>query len=118
MGGSSARDRVRAGIVASGGTVALLTPRGWDRRGPRDRWPTLYLPAGGDGDHTTWTTLFQVQEPAPLRDILVVMPAMPLFGFRTDWWNGGKGGTYGHRELRVALPTLVDALRPAGPGPR
>ncbi|MEV6462323.1 hypothetical protein AB0M66_27310 [Streptomyces albidoflavus] len=24
----------------------------------------------------------------------------------------------GPRELRVALPTLVDALRPAGPGPR
>ncbi|RZE41146.1 hypothetical protein C0Q95_19590 [Streptomyces albidoflavus] len=36
----------------------------------------------------------------------------------TDWRNGGKGGTYGPRELRVALPTLVDALRPAGPGPR
>ncbi|MEW1854508.1 hypothetical protein ACIOEY_23595 [Streptomyces albidoflavus] len=46
------------------------------------------------------------------------MPAMPLFGFWTDWRNGGKGGTYGHRELRGALPTLVDALRPAGPGPR
>ncbi|MFI8282314.1 hypothetical protein ACIF84_04450 [Streptomyces albidoflavus] len=49
------------------------------------------------------------------------MPAMPLFGFWTDWRNGGKGGkggTYGPRELRVALPTLVDALRPAGPGQR
>lgn len=43
-------------------TVALLTPRGWDRRKPGDRWPTLYLLAGGDGDHTTWTNLFKVQE--------------------------------------------------------
>ncbi|ARQ72182.1 alpha/beta hydrolase [Streptomyces marincola] len=72
--------------------VALLTPRGWDRRGPGDRWPTLYLLAGGDGDHTTWTGMFRVQDLAELRDVLVVMPAMPPFGFWTDWWNGGAGG--------------------------
>ncbi|AGI90248.1 Hypothetical protein XNRR2_3913 [Streptomyces albidoflavus] len=31
---------------------------------------------------------------------------------------GTHSGTYGPRELRVALPPLVDPLRPAGPGPR
>ncbi|MGW9675367.1 alpha/beta hydrolase [Streptomyces koyangensis] len=101
--------------LAGRGTVALLTPRGWDRRGPRDRWPVLYLLAGGDGDHTTWTTLFQVQELAPLRDILVVMPAMPLFGFWTDWWNGGKGGAPAVRThvLREVMP-LVEREYGAG----
>lgn len=86
------------------GRVALLTPRGWDRRGPGDRWPTLYLLAGGDGDHTTWTTMFRVRELAELRDVLVVMPGMPLFGFWTDWWNHGGYGpprvrTYFLREV-------------------
>ncbi|MFD4996906.1 hypothetical protein [Streptomyces buecherae] len=40
--------------------VALLTPRGWDRRRPDDDWPTLYPLAGGDGDHTIWTGVFRV----------------------------------------------------------
>ncbi|MFF8452207.1 alpha/beta hydrolase [Streptomyces leeuwenhoekii] len=86
------------------GRVALLTPRGWERREPGDRWPTLYLLAGGDGDHTTWTTMFRVQELAELLDVLVVMPGMPLFGFWTDWWNHGRQGpprvrTYFLREV-------------------
>ncbi|MFD8936391.1 alpha/beta hydrolase [Streptomyces sp. NPDC059578] len=85
-------------------TVALLTPRGWDRRRPEDRWPTLYLLAGGDGDHTTWTTLFRVQDLHELQDVLVVMPGMPSFGFWTDWWNHGERGaprvrTYFLREV-------------------
>ncbi|MFF3940932.1 alpha/beta hydrolase [Streptomyces phaeofaciens] len=97
--------------------VALLTPRGWDRRRPGDRWPTLYLLAGGDGDHTTWTTMFQVQELAELHDILVVMPAMPLFGFWTDWWNHGRGGAPRVRTyfLHEVVP-LVE--RDYGAGPR
>jgi S-formylglutathione hydrolase FrmB len=98
-------------------TVALLTPRGWDRRRPGDRWPTLYLLAGGDGDHTTWTSLFRVQELTELRDTLVVMPAMPPFGFWTDWWNYGTGGpprveTYALREV---LPLMESSY---GAGPR
>ncbi|MGW2546078.1 alpha/beta hydrolase [Kitasatospora sp. NPDC001574] len=96
--------------------VALLTPRGWDRRKPGDQWPTLYLLAGGDGDHTTWTTMFKVQELAELHDVLVVMPAMPLFGFWTDWWNHGRGGGPRVRTyfLREVVP-LVERDYGAGP---
>ncbi|AOT57556.1 hypothetical protein CP974_01800 [Streptomyces fradiae ATCC 10745 = DSM 40063] len=95
--------------------VALLTPRGWDRRAPDDRWPTLYLLAGGDGDHTTWTTMFRVQELAELLDVLVVMPAMPLFGFWTDWWNHGRQGPPRVRTyfLREVVP-LVERAYGAG----
>lgn len=102
--------------LGSRSTVALLTPRGWDRRRPGDRWPTLYLFAGGDGDHTTWTNLFRVQDLAQLRDVLVVMPSMPLFGFWTDWWNHGKGGAPRVRTyfLREVLP-LVEHSYGAGP---
>lgn len=97
-------------------TVALLTPRGWERRSPGDRWPTLYLFAGGDGDHTTWTSLFAVQDLRELRDVLVVMPGMPLFGFWTDWWNHGEGGSPQVRTyfLREVVP-LVEREYGAGP---
>ncbi|MFW3471236.1 alpha/beta hydrolase-fold protein [Streptomyces microflavus] len=96
-------------------TVALLTPRGWNRR-PGDRWPTLYLFAGGDGDRTTWTSLFKVQDLAELRDVLVVMPGMPLFGFCTDWRNHGKAGSPRVRTyfLREVVPLME---RDCGAGP-
>ncbi|WP_459247944.1 alpha/beta hydrolase [Streptomyces youssoufiensis] len=96
--------------------VALLTPRGWDRRRPGDRWPTLYLLAGGDGDHTMWTGMFRVQDLAELRDVLVVMPAMPVFGFWTDWWHHGAGGPPRTRTyfLREVVP-LVERRYGAGP---
>lgn len=74
------------------GKVRLLTPDGWERRGPRDRWPVLYLLIGGDGDHEAWTREYLVQHRPELRDVLVVMPSMPLFGFYSDWWNHGSGG--------------------------
>ncbi|MFF8816192.1 alpha/beta hydrolase [Streptomyces pactum] len=102
--------------LAARSTVALLTPRGWRERGPDDRWPTLYLLAGGDGDHTVWTTMFRVQDLPELRDVLVVMPAMPLFGFWTDWWNHGAGGPPRVRSyfLREVVP-LVEERYGAGP---
>ncbi|MFD9716822.1 alpha/beta hydrolase [Streptomyces sp. NPDC059076] len=74
------------------GKVRLLTPDGWDERDPRDRWPVLYLLSGGDGDHETWTREYLVQDRPELREVLVVMPSMPLYGFYSDWWNHGKGG--------------------------
>ncbi|MEK8145959.1 hypothetical protein NKH18_46350 [Streptomyces sp. M10(2022)] len=39
--------------------------------------------------------LFEVQDLAELRDVLVVMPGMPLFGFWTDWWNHGREAPQG-----------------------
>ncbi|MBO8186384.1 hypothetical protein JW592_13060 [Streptomyces sp. DW4-2] len=75
--------------------VRLLTPVGWERRRPGDRWPALWLLVGGDGDHKGWTESYDFHKGvarAALRDVLVVMPGMPEFGFYTDWWNGGKGG--------------------------
>lgn len=75
------------------GAVRLLTPDGWEERGPDDHWPVLYLWPGGDGDHLTWTNDFGIQRLDALRDTLVVMPDMPLYGFYTDWWNHGSGGS-------------------------
>ncbi|WP_258534338.1 alpha/beta hydrolase family protein [Streptomyces sp. PT12] len=74
------------------GRVRLLTPEGWEERGAGDSWPVLYLLPGGDGDHLTWTVDFRIQDLPELRDTVVVMPDMPLFGFYSDWWNGGAGG--------------------------
>ncbi|MEV0122842.1 alpha/beta hydrolase family protein [Streptomyces sp. NPDC050703] len=74
--------------------VRLLTPDGWRERGPRDRWPVLYLFVGGDGNHRAWTEDYgaRLADVRSLRDVLVVMPEMPLFGFYTDWYNRGEGG--------------------------
>ncbi len=74
------------------GTVELLLPTGWDRRGPDAGWPTLYLLPGGDGEPGIWTEQHLVQDIDELHRVLVVMTGMPLFGFHTDWWNHGAGG--------------------------
>ncbi|WP_432041800.1 hypothetical protein [Streptomyces cadmiisoli] len=75
-------------------TVRSLTPDGWERRRPGQSWPTLYLLVGGDGNHKAWTEDYPVglTELHELRNVLVVMPKMPLFGFCTDWHNAGRGG--------------------------
>ncbi|TDC08912.1 hypothetical protein E1265_32745 [Streptomyces sp. 8K308] len=95
--------------------VRLLTPAGWVGRRAAGRWPVLWLLPGGDGDHLTWTVDFGIQDLPELRDVLVVMPDMPLYGFYTDWWNHGAGGpprveTY---HLREVLP-LVEERYGAG----
>ncbi|MEO3750884.1 alpha/beta hydrolase-fold protein [Streptomyces sp. B6B3] len=86
--------RLTVDSPALGGTeaVELLVPTDWDRRGPDAGWPTLYLLPGGDGEPTIWTEQHRVQDLDEFRQVLVVMTAMPLFGFHTDWWNGGAGG--------------------------
>ncbi|MEV6557219.1 alpha/beta hydrolase family protein [Nocardia sp. NPDC051756] len=68
--------------------VRLITPQGWSDRVPQRRWPVLYLLPGGDGDHTGWTADIDVTELPQLRDVLVVVPGMPMFGFYTDWRAG------------------------------
>ncbi|WP_405651752.1 alpha/beta hydrolase [Streptomyces sp. RK9] len=88
--------------------VRLLTPDGWEQRRPQDRWPVLYLLVGGDGNHKAWTEDYasRVQELPALRDVLVVMPEMPPFGFDTDWFHRGEGGPPAVETFRL------DAVRP------
>ncbi|MCX2926301.1 alpha/beta hydrolase [Streptomyces sp. NEAU-W12] len=90
--------------------VRLLTPDGWERGESGKKWPVLYLLAGGDGDYETWTEeeSYAVQEVAELRDVLVVMPQMPMFGFYTDWHNGGENGPPAVESfhLKEVLPIL------------
>ncbi|MFF0724367.1 alpha/beta hydrolase [Streptomyces sp. NPDC004134] len=90
--------------------VRLLTPDGWDKGESGRKWPVLYLLAGGDGDYKTWTDeeSYAVQETAELRDVLVVMPQMPMFGFYTDWHNDGDGGPPAVESfhLKEVLPIL------------
>lgn len=88
--------------------VRLLTPDGWDRRGPDERWPVLYLLVGGDGNYKAWTEDYdaRIQELPELRDVLVVMPEMPLFGFYSDWFNDGEGGPPGVETFHL------DEVRP------
>ncbi|PXX70806.1 S-formylglutathione hydrolase FrmB [Nocardia tenerifensis] len=78
--------------TALGGTapVRLVTPTGWDARTPGRTWPVLYLLPGGDGDHASWTADSDVEELPQLRDVLVVIPSMPMFGFYTNWHNAGR----------------------------
>ncbi|MBM9623690.1 alpha/beta hydrolase [Streptomyces zhihengii] len=99
---------VRSAALGRDARVRLLTPEGWERRGPDDRWPVLHLLAGGDGDHETWTREYRVHENPALRDTLVVMPEMPLYGFYTDWWNHGRGGPPAVESfhLREVLPLI------------
>ncbi|MFG3254841.1 alpha/beta hydrolase [Streptomyces sp. NPDC048172] len=74
--------------------VRLLTPDGWETRRPGESWPVLYLLVGGDGDHRAWTEGYEagLDRIRSLRNVLVVMPEMPFFGFYSDWHNGGGGG--------------------------
>ncbi len=97
--------------------VALLTPRGWDRRRPDDRWPTLCLLAGKHGDHTMSTGVFRVQDPPESRDVLVDVPAMPVFGLRTGRWHHSAGGP--PRTRAYSLCEVVPLVeRRCGAGPR
>lgn len=90
--------------------VRLLTPDGWQERRPGESWPTLYLLVGGDGNYKAWTEDYdpRLHDLPQLRDVLVVMPEMPLFGFYSDWHNGGRGGppaveTFHLKEVRPLL---------------
>ncbi|MET8843711.1 hypothetical protein ABZW67_26880 [Streptomyces rubiginosohelvolus] len=46
---------VRSKALGGPATVRLLTPDGWEDRAPGERWPVLYLLAGGHGDPEAWT---------------------------------------------------------------
>jgi diacylglycerol O-acyltransferase/trehalose O-mycolyltransferase len=88
--------------------VRLLTPDGWEQRGPGDRWPVLYLLHGCCDTYESWTRSTDVEDLAELRGVLVVMPEAGPVGFYSNWWNGGAGGppaweTFHLTELRKLL---------------
>ncbi len=87
---------IQSPALGGKGEVRLLTPDGWDRRRPGQRWPVLYLLAGGDGDHLTFTRDYHVQDNPRLRDTLVVMPNMPFFGFYSEADLGRPGEAAPH----------------------
>ncbi|MEW2218779.1 alpha/beta hydrolase-fold protein [Streptomyces sp. NPDC006990] len=109
---------LRSPALGGRGAVRLLTPRGWHRRRRHGaQWPTLYLLPGGDGDHLMWTQHHGIHQLADLRDTLVVMPDMPLYGFAADWWNHGAGGP--PRVATYHLSEIVPLMeRHFGAGPR
>ncbi|WP_194837147.1 alpha/beta hydrolase family protein [Nocardia sp. XZ_19_369] len=94
---------VRSNALAQDTTVRLLTPPGWHDRTPERTWPVLYLLPGGDGDHTSWTTDTGIAETAQLRDVLIVIPGMPMFGFYTDWAAGGSRIESFHLDEMIPL---------------
>lgn len=54
--------------------VRLITPRGWDRRRPGQRWPVLYLLHGCCDTPDSWTRETDVEQWRELRDVLVITP--------------------------------------------
>ncbi|ONM49894.1 alpha/beta hydrolase [Nocardia donostiensis] len=116
-----ADDRVVDLTVASpalGGSAAvrLITPDGWAERAPGRTWPVLYLLPGGDGDHLSWTNDSDIEVLPELRDVLVVVPGMPMFGFYSDRYNDGRGGPPAVRSFH--LDELIPLLeRDYGAGP-
>lgn len=72
--------------------VRLLTPDGWDERGPGTRWPVLYLLHGCCDSYVSWTRSTDVADIPQLHHVLVVMPEAGAAGWYTDFWNHGEGG--------------------------
>lgn len=89
-------------------TVRLLTPEGWERRTPGQRWPTLWLLHGCCNDYTSWTKDLDVASVAQLRHVLVVMPEAGAAGFYSDWRRlpGAQAPAWESFHLREVLPLL------------
>ena len=99
---------IQSPALGRAGMVRLLTPDGWEQRGPGDHWPVLYLLHGCCDTYVSWTRSTDVEDLAQLRGVLVVMPEAGPAGWYSDWWNGGAGGppaweTYHLTELRRLL---------------
>ena len=99
---------VQSPALGRTGMVRLLTPDGWEQRGPGDSWPVLYLLHGCCDTYDSWTRSTDVADLAELRGVLVVMPEAGPMGWYSNWWNGGAGGppaweTFHLTELRKLL---------------
>lgn len=92
---------VRSPALGGAASVRLITPDGWEGRQSGRTWPVLYLLPGGDGDHLSWTTDSDVAVLPQLRDVLVVVPGMPMFGFYSDWHNRGYDGAPAVRSFHL-----------------
>lgn len=98
------------------GRVRLLTPDGWEDREDGETWPVLYLLPDGLGDERVWVEDYAIEEWPELRDVLVVMPGMPLYGFYSDWWNHGDGGppAVAAFHLQEVMPLLEEEYGAGG----
>ncbi|GAA3934826.1 alpha/beta hydrolase family protein [Actinomadura viridis] len=108
---------VRSPALAGTGKVRLLTPDGWEQRGATRTWPVLYLLPGGHGEYESFTEEYDIERLPELRNVLVVTPQMPFFGFYSDWWNDGRGGAPAVETFHLdEVRTLLE--RGYGAGPR
>jgi diacylglycerol O-acyltransferase/trehalose O-mycolyltransferase len=93
---------VASPAVGADVTVRLMTPVGW-RKGADRRWPVLYLLHGCCDDYRAWTRSTAVEQYAPLRRALVVMPDAGRIGFYSDWRDGPAWERFHLHELRGLL---------------
>jgi len=105
---------VRSPALGRTAQVRLLTPDGWEKRRPGDRWPVFYLLHGCCDSYDSWTRETDVEELGALRNTLVVMPDGGPAGWYSNWWNHGAGGppaweTFHLRELRRLLERYYGA---------
>jgi diacylglycerol O-acyltransferase/trehalose O-mycolyltransferase len=83
---------IQSPALARTAKVRLLTPDGWERRRPGQRWPVLYLLHGCCDTYDSWTRETDVEQLRRLRGVLVAMPEAGPVGWYSNWWNHGAGG--------------------------
>ena len=92
--------------------VRVLLPDGYDPSGAT-RYPVLYILHGASGNSTRWTEIGGAEAATAGQPLIVVMPDGGLFGFYTDWWNFGAGGTPQWETYHVGqLIPWIDANYP------
>jgi S-formylglutathione hydrolase FrmB len=95
--------------------VRLLLPEGFDEGGDEE-WPVLYLLHGATQNYAIWSDATDVEEIEDLTDILVVMPEAGEWGWYSDWWHDGVGGTPAWETFHLEeLIQLLDRNWQAGP---
>lgn len=88
--------------------VSLLLPADYEQE-PEATWPVLYLLHGATNDHTTWIEQTDVEALTEDLDLLVVMPDGGDYGFYSDWWSDGGGGTQRWETYHLSeLPQLLE----------